>query len=127
MRQGFFSALIVTMFWAVVSCTGTLWSRDTIVPDSLLNVQYYGTAVVSVGTDGRPAILAQRTISAEQNGAVGSHGDIYRQELLLLRTDTRGQLAQSFVLNQTNQLYYSRMHLRPTADGGFYGSLLNEE
>lgn len=119
MRQGFFFALMVTMLWAVVSCTGTLWSRETIVPDSLLNVQYYGTAVVSIGADGRPAILAQRTISAEQDGGVGSHGDIYRQELLLLRTDRRGQLEQFIVLNQTNELYYSRMHLRPAADGGF--------
>ena len=119
MRQGLFPALIVTVLWANVSCTGTLWSQDTIVPDSLLNVQYYSTAVVSVGADGRPAILAQRTISAEQNEADGSHFEVYRQEMVLLRTDTRGQLAQSLVLNQTEQLYYSQMHLRPTPDGGF--------
>ena len=110
---------MVAMLWAIVSCTGTLWSQDTIVPDSLLNVQYYSTAVVSVGADGRPAILAQRTISAEQNEASGSRFELYRQELVLFRTDTRGQLAQSLVLNQTQQLYYSQMHLQPTADGGF--------
>lgn len=113
------SVLMALLWSAFISCTGTLWSRDTIVPDSEVNVQYYGAAVVSVGADNRPAILVQRSITAKQAVNAGYHNDIYRQELVLLRTDVRGQLAESFVLDQTNKSSYSPVQLRATPDGGF--------
>ncbi len=112
------SALLSSLLLAI-SCTGTLSVKDTILPDNTPNATYYSTAVVGVGTDNHPAILAQRSIKITQPDAVFAQPDLYRQELVLFRTDDVGKVSKSFLLNKTDRLYYSRMHLQPTSDGGF--------
>ena len=114
--------LLISIFLAIaattMSCTGTLWSRDTVLPDNTLSTYYYNTAVVSIGADNRPAILAHRSVTVNQSTDKTISSGL-RQELVLLRTDVNGQLMQSFVLHQTSQLEYNRLLLQATPDSGF--------